>query len=28
MKNVKDDVWTPAGLAQICINHRQEYTLL
>ena len=27
MKNIKDDVWTPAEVAQICINNRQNIQL-
>ena len=25
--NVKDDVWTPAEVAQICISHRDDFKL-
>ena len=27
MKNVKDGVWTPAEIVQICVNHRNDYQL-
>ena len=27
MKNVQDDVWTPAEVAQICINHQDDFEL-
>ena len=27
MKNVEDGVWTPAEVAQICINHQDDVEL-